>query len=309
MTNFFSVIIPCYNVADSVLTTLQSLQSQTNRDFEAIAVNDGSTDATLSVLEGFEADFPLRIVNQENKGLGGARNAGIAAAQGTYLAFLDADDIWEPEKLTRVRHALTETGADLICHDEYFVQSGIIIEEHRYGPRMKYFDLLLEGNCLSPSAVTVRREAVTDEGGFSEDRRGHGVEDYDLWMRLARAGHAFHFLHEILGSYILHETNMSAGADFQERERFILERHFAELDSSDRILAQRISKRRALNDACIGWSRFQRGKRIAAFSDYRRALRGDFFGRKVWKYMVLGSCRELVRVIGRSLGLKNKGAA
>jgi glycosyltransferase involved in cell wall biosynthesis len=309
MANFFSVIIPCYNVAESVLPTLQSVQAQTDRSFEVLAINDGSTDATLSILKGFKADFPMRIVNQENKGLGGARNAGIAAAQGEYLAFLDADDIWEPEKLARVRHALAETGADLICHDEYFVQSETILEEHRYGPRMKYLDLLLEGNCLSPSAVTVRREAVTGEGGFSEDRRGHGVEDYDLWMRLARAGHTFYFLHENLGSYILHETNMSAGADFQERERFILERHFAELDVNDRILARRISKRRALNDACIGWSRFQRGQWIAAFRDYRRALRGDFFGRKVWKYMVFGSCRELARVIGRSLGLKNKGTA
>jgi len=305
---YFSVIIPCYNVAESVLPTLKSVGAQTIRDFEVIAVDDGSTDDTAGVLQAFEADFPMRIVSQENKGLGGARNAGIAEARGDFLAFLDADDLWEPGKLERVRQVLEETGCDLVCHDEFFVQGGTVLREHRYGPRSRYLELLFEGNCLSPSAVTVRRGLVTDAGGFTEDRRGHGIEDYDLWMRLARDGCRFNFLHETLGSYILHETNMSAGADFQERERFILERHFAELDHGDPGLARRVRKRRAMNDACVGWSRFQRGQWRAAFADYLRALRGDVFGKLVWKYMVLGSLRELARTAFRG-GAKPGDAA
>jgi glycosyltransferase involved in cell wall biosynthesis len=309
MAPTFSVIIPCYNVADSVLPTLESLRAQTERDFEAIAVNDGSTDTTAEVLRSFAADYPLHVVEQQNKGLGGARNAGIAVAKGTYLAFLDADDHWQPDKLARMKAVLAETGADLVCHDEYFERGGKRLRVHAYGPRTDYFELLFEGNCLSPSAVTVRRDAVVGTGGFLEDRRGHGIEDYDLWMRLARAGHRFHFLHEPLGSYVLHETNMSAGADFQIRERFVLERHFAELDPSGPGMARKVAKRRALNDAITGWSRFQRGEWVAAFGHYRDALRGDFFSKRTWKYMVLGSCLEIARSIGRIFAGSRRSAA
>jgi glycosyltransferase involved in cell wall biosynthesis len=303
MAPLFSIIIPCYNVAESVLPTLRSVAAQTERDFEVVAVDDGSSDATRAVLQRYNADFLMRIVSQENKGLGGARNAGIVAAGGEYLALLDADDLWAPEKLARVRQCLAETRADLVCHDESFIQAGRMVHVHRYGPHSDYFDLLFMGNCLSPSAVTVRRDAVLAVGGFSEDRRGHGIEDYDMWMRLARDGRRFHFLHETLGSYILHDTNMSAGADFQERERFVLERHFAALDSADPVLARRIRKRRALSDACMGWSRFQRGQWSRAFGDYGRALAGDLFGAAVWKYMVLGSIRECGRAMLRRLGI------
>ena len=306
MLPFFSIIIPCHNVAHSVMGTLNSVAAQNERAFEVIAVNDGSSDTTLHVLESFNASFPFVIIDQKNKGLGGARNAGVTVAHGEFLAFLDADDLWEPEKLERVRETLHETGADLVCHDEYFVRAGTTVRNHRYGPRTKYLDLLFHGNCLSPSAVTVRRDAVVSLGGFSEDRRGHGVEDYGLWMRLARVGRKFYYLHESLGSYVLHDANMSAGPDFQECERFILEQHFSHLDATNPALARKISKRRALNDACAGWSRFQRGQWVAAFGDYQRALRGDFFGTTVWKYMAIGTFREIIRQTSTKLG-KPKG--
>ena len=309
MPPLFSVIIPCYNVAESVLPTLASLHAQRERDFEAIAVNDGSTDNTANVLRGFDTNFPLRVVEQPNKGLGGARNAGITVAQGEFLAFLDADDHWQPEKLARMKSVLAETGADLVCHDEYFERGGERLRTHVYGPRTGYHELLFEGNCLSPSAVSVRRAAVSAVGGFLEDRRGHGIEDYDLWMRLARAGYRFHFLHEPLGSYVLHDTNMSAGADFQARERFVLERHFAELDADAPGIRRKIAKRRAINDAITGWGRFQRGEWRAAFGHYLQALRGDFFGKRTWKYMVLGSCLEIARAIWRTLRRSGRSTA
>jgi len=295
----FSIIIPCYNVAASVLPTLNSVAAQTHRDFEAIAVNDGSTDDTGDVLASFENNFPCRIVTQENRGLGGARNAGIKVARGTYLAFLDADDLWAPEKLARVHASLRESRADLVCHDEWFVQDGRVIENHAYGPHDTYLDLLFKGNCLSPSAVVVRRDVVEGVGGFSEDRRGHGVEDYDLWMRLAKAGARFHFLHETLGSYVLHGSNMSEMGDFQEREGVVLERHFAELDAADPVIRRGIRRRRALYHACVGWGRFRNRRLADACRFYARSLAGNPFGAKVWRYMVLGPVHVLWQMLRR----------
>jgi teichuronic acid biosynthesis glycosyltransferase TuaG len=285
---FFSVIIPCYNVEESVLPTLRSVEAQGFRDFEVIAVNDGSTDTTGEVLASYAAGFPFRVVTQENRGLGGARNSGIAAAEGRFLAFLDADDLWAPNKLARVFDCLQETGADLVCHDEWFEQDGRVIAEHRYGPHARYHDLLFKGNCLSPSAVAVRRQAVLDVGGFTEDRRSHGVEDYDLWMRLADAGAKIHFLHETLGTYVLHGSNMSEMGDFQEREGVVLERHFAALDMNDAMIRRLVRRRRALYHACVGWGRFRKGRIGEAVRFYLRALTENPFERKLWRYVILG---------------------
>lgn len=100
-----SIVVPAFNAARTLSETLESLLSQTIRDYEVIIVNDGSTDNTLEIARGFTDDARVRIVTQPNRGLAGARNAGIAAARGKYIGFCDADDIWMPEKLaTHVRH-------------------------------------------------------------------------------------------------------------------------------------------------------------------------------------------------------------
>ena len=110
-----SVIIPCYNCRAFVEDTLKSLVQQTYRDFEVICVNDGSTDETLSILERWkeQSTLDMQIITQENGGVSRARNAGIRAAKGKYLLFLDADDLYHPFYIQHLYSAMTQSSADV----------------------------------------------------------------------------------------------------------------------------------------------------------------------------------------------------
>lgn len=110
-----SVIIPCYNCEALVTETLDSLAKQTFQDFEVVCVNDGSKDNTLSVLEAWKSQnaVQMQIVDKPNGGVSSARNAGIQAAEGKYLLFLDADDLFHPEYIQRLWDAMTQNDADI----------------------------------------------------------------------------------------------------------------------------------------------------------------------------------------------------
>lgn len=109
------MIIPCYNCEALVGETLDSLVNQTYRDFEVICVNDGSTDGTRSVLEAWrdKGVLSIQIINKENGGVSSARNAGIEAAEGAYLLFLDSDDLYHPEYIERLISTIEQSGADV----------------------------------------------------------------------------------------------------------------------------------------------------------------------------------------------------
>ena len=97
-----SVVLPAYNAEAFVAEAVESVRAQTYDDYELLAVNDGSTDRTGEILDELAAGFPaMRVIHQANTGLAGARNAAIATMQGQYIALLDADDVWLPEKLAR----------------------------------------------------------------------------------------------------------------------------------------------------------------------------------------------------------------
>lgn len=110
-----SVIIPCYNCESFIHDTLNSLVKQTYQDFEVVCVNDGSTDGTLTVLGDWKKKeiLAIRIVDQVNGGVSSARNAGIRAAEGNYILFLDADDSYHPEYIERLSAAIEESDADV----------------------------------------------------------------------------------------------------------------------------------------------------------------------------------------------------
>ncbi len=118
----FSIIMPVYNAEKVLPISLESIRAQHFRDFELIFVEDGSSDATVRVIEAFatSADFPCHIVSQpRNMGVSAARNRGLAAACGDYLAFVDADDSIEPEALEDASHAIEAAGGqvDILCWD------------------------------------------------------------------------------------------------------------------------------------------------------------------------------------------------
>jgi len=201
-----SVIIPTYNHAAFLHEALESLCRQTFSNWEAIVVNNYSKDNTEEVVASF-MDSRIRLENYHNNGIiAASRNQGIKMAQGDYIAFLDSDDAWYPLKLERCLAALRDAAAEAVCHAERWVGDNGYCRDVEYGPerRASYKSLLFDGNCISTSAVMVCREPLSKAGGFGESEEIVTAEDYDLWLRLAKAGARFIFLPEVLGEYRIH---------------------------------------------------------------------------------------------------------
>jgi glycosyltransferase involved in cell wall biosynthesis len=210
-----SVIIPTYNRAYFLHQAIESVLSQTFRDFELIVVDDGSTDATPYVLQQW--DNKIRWVRQENCGVSRARNVGIRAARGRYLSFLDSDDLWLMDKLEVQVRFLDANPHYAVCYtDEVWVRKG-----RRVNPKKihrKYsgwiFDRCLPLCIISPSSALMRREVLDAVGDFDEDLPV--CEDYDLWLRIASRFPIFFLDRELIikrGGHADQLSNRSWGND------------------------------------------------------------------------------------------------
>jgi len=225
-----SVVIPTYNHAQFLRAAIQSVLDQTFRDWEAVIVNNYSEDETVEIVASYD-DPRIRLVDFHNHGIiAAARNHGIALAQGEFVAFLDSDDTWYPEKLKRCIEKLQE-GNDVVCHGEAWVKAGFPARRVLYGPqrRTDYSSLLYDGNCLSTSAIVVRKTALYQVDGFCEDASMVTAEDYELWLKLAKVGCRFALVDEILGEYRIHGGNLSKAVIRNlQAELAVLEKHFGE---------------------------------------------------------------------------------
>ena len=210
---FFSVIIPTYNCADFLKRALTSVFIQTYQNFEVIVVDNSSTDNTEDVLNSF-GDKKLAWKKVNNNGIiAHSRNKGIENANGDWIAFLDSDDVWNSDKLMQVKNAINQNPkVILICHDEWRVVNGERKNHLMYGPAGNdlYERLLFKSNCLSTSAVCLRKDVAMETGGFSEKEEFVTAEDYEYWIRLSQEG-KFHFINEALGEWHIHDRNDSVG--------------------------------------------------------------------------------------------------
>jgi len=180
-----SVIIPTYNRAALVQEAVASVLAQSFRDFEVVVVDDGSTDSTVEALAPYAQQVRLRL-RESRGGVAAARNTGIAAARGEWLAFLDSDDLWLPEKLARQMAYLAEPPERQICQtEETWVRRGVRVNQPRTHRKIGgcLFFPSLERCMVSPSAVLLHRRLIELHGGFDEDLPA--AEDYDLWLRLS----------------------------------------------------------------------------------------------------------------------------
>lgn len=180
-----SVIIPTYNRAALVQEAVASVLAQTYRDFELLVVDDGSTDGTLAALAPWDGE--VRVLSRPSRGgVSAARNTGIAGARGEWLAFLDADDLWLPEKLAR-QMAFMEAKPRLLLSqtEEIWVRRGVKVNPPRTHAKAggDIFLRSLERCLVSPSAALLHRRLLDDHGVFDEELPA--AEDYDLWLRLS----------------------------------------------------------------------------------------------------------------------------
>jgi len=183
-TPLVSVIIPTYNRAWILKEAVDSVLTQEFGNFELIVVDDGSTDATAELLAAY--GDRVRVLRQTNRGVSAARNAGLAAARGKLIAFLDSDDIWLPRKLP-AQVAFYQSHPDALINqtEELWVKNGRRVnpgKRHRKRGGM-IFEPSLDLCLVSPSAVMVRQELFERVGRF--DERLPACEDYDLWLRVS----------------------------------------------------------------------------------------------------------------------------
>ena len=180
-----SVIIPTFNRSQKVLRALASVLYQTFRDYEVVVVNDGSTDGTERALEPFFPNIRY-LLHTNNRGVSAARNSGIRISTSPFLAFLDSDDYWLPEKLSTQVAFFKSIPRAVACQtEEIWRRRG-----RRVNPKKKHikpsgdiFASSLERCMVSPSTVMLRRSLLDEVGLFDETLPA--CEDYDLWLRIA----------------------------------------------------------------------------------------------------------------------------
>ena len=254
-----SVVITSHNRQREVVRAIRSVAGQTLPALEIIVVDDASSPALSAVELAPQQQLPLRLIRHEQaRGPGGARNAGIRAAKGEFVAFLDDDDQFVPEKLARCTVVLDQHAeASVLHHAAYIdmINEGVgyttHLEPHDGGAGL-YRRLLVKNIVGGTPMVVARREALATVGGFDEGLAA--LEDYDLWLRLARAGYRFVALPEPLTRY-----------DCVTARRSVTKSDAAGADTFARILAKHASARAALTAAeqleqrrCVAETELQR---------------------------------------------------
>lgn len=183
-----STIIPVYNGAATVAQAVESVLAQEFDDSEVVVVNDGSTDATLDVLDKYSSRITL--LDQPNRGAAAARNAGAKVARGEYLAFLDADDLWLPARLSATV-PLLESNPDVVlafCDLIWVNSDGTMRTPTNMGCAPSLAGMLADQWWPYTPTVTLRKSAFINCEGFSEHFRGLGFEDAHLWLRMREQG-------------------------------------------------------------------------------------------------------------------------
>lgn len=185
-----SVIVPAYRAAATIGRALGSVAAQTLKPREAIVVDDGSDDGTAAAAEAQRAllgDIQLSVHRQSRQGAGAARNRAVAAAQQPFLAFLDADDEWLPEKLRLSLAAIADTGAVLVAHNGWIVDGARLTLNDcasRFRAYRDPFVGLYRKGYIDTCTVLARRDAVLAAGGF--DPGLANAQDFELWLAMLR---------------------------------------------------------------------------------------------------------------------------
>ncbi len=221
-----SIVIPAYNAMKYLPETIDSVLNQTYNDFEVLIINDGSSDHIVQWVSQL-VDPRVKLISQTNQGVTVARNKGIACAQGEYIAFLDADDLWEPTILEKQVRCLEDNPAVGLVHtwmtiiDEQSKLTGKVMTSNAEGDAWKQ---VVELNTVPCSSVMVRRCCFETVGVFDQNLRN--IDDWDMWIRIA-ARYPFAVIKEPLMRYRQHLNNMTKNwKEVEQSSQIIIETAF-----------------------------------------------------------------------------------
>jgi len=223
-----SVIIPAYNSCKYIQETIDSVINQTFQDFEIIIVDDGSVDNTKELIQAYIDRHPdkIRYIYQKNQGPAAARNTGIKASESKFIALLDSDDKWLPERLEHCVRALESDERVGLVHTNIMKiredgQSIGVLDRQKQFLSGHIFNYLLnrKAHILSPT-VLFRRECCNKVGLFDEHKICIGLEDREMWLRIARE-YKILYIDKVLAYYRVSESSLS-----RNRENMMKGRHY-----------------------------------------------------------------------------------
>lgn len=216
-----SVCLSVYNGAATLAEALKTAFDQTLPPDEVLVIDDGSSDDSANIAEG----LGCRVIRQENAGLGAARKRLVEEARGDYIAFLDHDDFWEPDKLKIQMKALQETSA-VLCHTDcwFHYDDGRIVPRDKIIPQIEsVLDHLLPTNWVIASSAVFDREAMLRAGNFvAETVR---CSDWYGWLILGTQGTFIHYPQKLVRYSVRAESLANAGYVFHEAQRYLLKEH------------------------------------------------------------------------------------
>jgi glycosyltransferase involved in cell wall biosynthesis len=220
-----TAVIALYNGRNHIVAAIQSILNQTVSVDEIVIVNDGSLDDSYQVVAEYlrtdaRAQSLVRLLDQENRGQGAARNKGVSVAQSELIGYLDQDDMWEPTHVAEMRALFLNrpklgwvyTDFNEFDENSRFIRRQFLAKQDYKPPVNSLFALISQDLMMLPSASLIRREAFLQVGGFDTQFRGY--EDDDLFIRLFVAGWEFHYLPRGLVNYRIHPENSSRNLSF-----------------------------------------------------------------------------------------------
>jgi glycosyltransferase involved in cell wall biosynthesis len=284
MANEVSIIIPLYNKEDVIWRTLNSVFRQSYRNWECVIVDDGSTDKSLEVVQSFISSHPAnwRILSQMNQGQAAARNNGMANANGEFLAFLDADDLWPPDKLSNQVSALEKDPNAVAVLSSYaiFGKNSLRVVRHSSSQEMMtcWLDMSGFGGALE-SVGLVRRSATNRIGPFDTDLSTSSGLDYSL--RLSRSG-VILILREVGLFYRLSQGQWHSNLEELIRNMSVIHERYSDMYQGD------LDKS---HSAYFFWAAARKEGRVYMASEFLKSLFNTKNGR----------ARMLIQLITRNL--------
>ena len=267
-----SVIIPTYNRKKLIVRAIESVLAQTYRDFEIIIIDDGSNDETKNVLIPYQSR--IKYLYQENQGISAARNRGIKEAQGVYIAFLDSDDEWVEDKLAIQVDILDKNPPIGIIHNKLVIlnDQGKKVGTKPANDSGKTFQELIEfGGDLPTSSVLTRSECFQKVGLFDESLPT--MEDFEMWIRIARNYEIYEFRHKCLAYSYSHEGQITK--DTVKVYYGLVHMDKKILRTFPGIHTQGILKRLAKNEYTLSRIYFDKGLYRLAFKNLIEAMKND----------------------------------